>query len=147
MSGRGEKPDCRWREKAERERMLTRVAEDAERALRAVEQTDGLLGDERVDQAHRLLRELIGQDFDIDSDGIPRLHRGTASGRIISTVDTEMRHGRKSSRRLSELLCEAGLVGVSRGVGLRSGSSGLVVRLSSGRAFSKRSGLAGSRGR
>ena len=42
----GEKPDCRWREKAERERMLTRVAEDAERALRAVEQADGLLGDE-----------------------------------------------------------------------------------------------------
>ena len=29
----GEKPDCRWREKAERERMLTRVAQDAERAL------------------------------------------------------------------------------------------------------------------
>ena len=38
-----EKPDCRWREKAERERMLTRVAQDAERALRAVEQADGLL--------------------------------------------------------------------------------------------------------
>ena len=34
----GDKPDCRWRQKAERERMLTRVAEDAERALRAVEQ-------------------------------------------------------------------------------------------------------------
>ena len=33
-----DKPDCRWREKAERERMLTRVAQDAERALRAVEQ-------------------------------------------------------------------------------------------------------------
>jgi transposase len=32
-----EKPDCRWRERVERERMLTRVAEDAERALRAVE--------------------------------------------------------------------------------------------------------------
>ena len=29
----GEKPDCRWRVKAERERMLTRVAQDAERAL------------------------------------------------------------------------------------------------------------------
>jgi hypothetical protein len=91
------KPDCRWREKAARERMLTRVAQDAERALRAVEHADGLLGDERVGGAHRLLRELIGQDFDIDDDGIPRLHRGTASGRIISTVDTEMRHGRKSS--------------------------------------------------
>jgi transposase len=30
-----EKPDCRWRIKAERERMLTRVAQDAERALLA----------------------------------------------------------------------------------------------------------------
>jgi transposase len=93
-----EKPDCRWREKAERERMLTRVAQDAERALRAVEQADGLLGDEIVKAAHDLLRELIGQDFDIDDDGVPRLHRGTRPGRIISTVDPEMRHGRKSSQ-------------------------------------------------
>lgn len=94
----GEKPDCRWREKAERERMLTRVAQDAERALRAVEQADELLGDEMVSEAHRLLRELIGQDFDIDDDGVPRLHRGTRPDRIISTVDPEMRHGRKSSQ-------------------------------------------------
>lgn len=92
-----EKPDCRWRIKAERERMLTRVAQDAERALRAVEQTDGLLDDEQIAVAYELLRELIGQDFDIDDDGVPRLHRGTASRRIISVVDTEMRHGRKSS--------------------------------------------------
>jgi hypothetical protein len=91
-----DKPDCRWREKAARERMLTRVAQDAERALQAVEQADGLLADERVGEAHRLLRELIGQDFDIDDDGTPRLHRGTAADRIISMVDTEMRHGRKS---------------------------------------------------
>lgn len=94
-----EKPDCRWRERAARERMLARVAQDAQRALRAVEQTDGLLGDERVGDAHRLLGELVGQDFDIDSDGVPRLHRGTASGRVISTVDTEMRHGRKSQHQ------------------------------------------------
>ncbi len=94
-----DKPDCRWREKAERERMLTRVAQDAERALQAIERADGLLDDERVADAHRLLRELIGQDFDIDDDGIPRLHRGTASDRIISTVDREMRHGRKSQHQ------------------------------------------------
>jgi hypothetical protein len=91
-----DKPDCRWRVKAERERMLTRVAVDAERALRAVEQAGGLLGDERVADAHALLRELIGQDFDIDDDGVPRLHQGTRADRIISTVDREMRHGRKS---------------------------------------------------
>jgi len=94
----GEKPDCRWREKAERERMLTRVAEDAERALKAIERAPELLGEEAVEAAHRLLRELIGQDFDIDDDGVPRLHRGTRHDRIISTVDTEMRHGRKSSQ-------------------------------------------------
>ena len=94
----GDKPDCRWREKAERERMLTRVAQDAERALQAVEQADGLLDDEAVKAPHDLLRELIGQDFDIDDDDVPRLHRGTRSGRIISTVDVEMRHGRKSSQ-------------------------------------------------
>src|SRR3954471_9486846 len=34
----GHKPECRWRERAERERMLSRVAQDAERALKAVEQ-------------------------------------------------------------------------------------------------------------
>ena len=95
----GEKPDCRWRERAERERMLTRVAQDAERALVAVEQSEGLLDDESVGAAHQLLRELIGQDFEIDQDGVPRLYRGTRNDRIISTVDTQMRHGRKSSQQ------------------------------------------------
>jgi transposase len=91
-----EKPDCRWRIKAERERMLTRVAQDAERALQAVEHATELLQDERVAEAHELLRTLVGQDFDIDQDGVPRLHVGTRQDRIISVVDPEMRHGRKS---------------------------------------------------
>lgn len=95
----GEKPDCQWRLKAERERMLTRVATDALKALRAVEQADGLLDDEPVKTAHDLLAELIGQDFDLDDDDVPTLHRGVRAGRIISTVDTEMRHGRKSSQQ------------------------------------------------
>jgi len=94
-----EKPDCRWRERAERERMLTRVAQDAERALQAVEHADGLLDAEAVADAHELLRALIGQDFEIDEDGVPRLHRGTRPGRIISIVDPEIRHGRKSQHQ------------------------------------------------
>jgi transposase len=94
----GEKPDCQWRLKAERERMLTRVAQDAQRALLAVQQAGGLLGDEVVKAAHELLVELIGQDFDVDEDDVPRLHRGTRPGRIISTIDREMQHGRKSSQ-------------------------------------------------
>ena len=93
----GEKPECQWRIKAERERMLTRVAKDAQRALSAVEQTDGLLDDESVEHRVELLGELIGQDFDVDDDDVPRLHRGTRPGRIISTIDPEMQHGRKSS--------------------------------------------------
>ena len=76
--------------------MLTRVAQDAERALRAVEQAEGLIDDETVAEAHGFLRELLGQNFDVDDDGVPRLHRGTRQGRIISTVDPEIRHGRKS---------------------------------------------------
>ena len=94
-----EKPDCRWREKSERERMLTRVAVDAERALRAVERAEGLLEVEAVKDAHALLRELIGQDFDVDEDDVPRLRRGTSPGRILSVHDTEMRHGRKSKHQ------------------------------------------------
>jgi len=95
----GEKPDCRWRDRSERERMLTRVAEDAERCLRAVEQADRLLEVSAIEDAHALLRELVGQDFDVDEDGVPRLHRGTRSGRVLSVHDTEMRHGRKSQHQ------------------------------------------------
>jgi hypothetical protein len=57
------------------------------------------LADEQVEAAHKLLRELVGQDFDVDEGGVPRLHRGTRSGRILSVHDTEMRHGRKSEHQ------------------------------------------------
>ena len=57
-----------------------------------------MLDDEQVKAAHDLLGELIGQDFDVDQDDIPRLHRGTRSRRIISVIDPEMQHGRKSSQ-------------------------------------------------
>ena len=45
------------------------------------------------------MRELVGQDFDIDEDGVPRLHRGTRPDRILSVHDQEMRHGRKSQHQ------------------------------------------------
>ncbi|HEV2772970.1 MAG TPA: IS1182 family transposase [Thermoleophilaceae bacterium] len=92
-----EKPDCDWRQKRAREGMLTEVALDAERALRSVERAPELREAQAVKEAYALLRELIGQDFDVSDDGIPRLHRGTREGRILSVHDPEMRHGRKSS--------------------------------------------------
>ena len=71
--------------------MLTRVAQDAERALRAVEQSRALGEDDGVVAARDLLRNLIGLDFDVDRDGVPRLHVGTRPGRIISTVDPDLK--------------------------------------------------------
>jgi hypothetical protein len=56
--------------------MLTRVARDAERALQAVELSDGLLAHEHVADAQRLLRELIGQDFEMDEGGVPSATKG-----------------------------------------------------------------------
>jgi hypothetical protein len=54
---------------------------------------------EPVAAALKLLRDLIGQDFDVDEDELPRLRRGTAKDRILSVHDTEMRHGRKSQQQ------------------------------------------------
>ena len=45
---------------------------------------------------HPGVRELIAQHFAFHDEGVPRLHRGTRSDRIISVIDPEMRHGRKS---------------------------------------------------
>jgi transposase len=94
-----QKPDCEWRSRPAREELLTRVAQDAERALRAVEGVPELASAEPVVEAAQLLRELIGQDFELDEDDVPRLRRGTAPGRILSVHDPEMRHGHKSKRQ------------------------------------------------
>lgn len=92
-----QKPECDWRSKAARERMLSRVATDARRALAAVAAAPELAATPGVAETRGLLEELIGQDFEIDEDDLPRLRRGVASGRILSVVDPEMRHGRKSA--------------------------------------------------
>jgi len=94
-----DKPDCDWRSKPAREALLTRVAQDAERALQALEGVPELAQAEPVAEAALLVRELIGQDFELDEDDVPRLRRGTAKDRILSVHDPEMRHGRKSERR------------------------------------------------
>jgi transposase len=92
-----EKPECDWRKKSARERMLTEVATDARRALAGARAEPELAAEPRVAEALGLLGDLVGQDFEIDQDDTPRLRRGVAKGRILSVVDPEMRHGRKSS--------------------------------------------------
>jgi hypothetical protein len=48
------------------------------------------------------VKKLIDAVMAVDQDGVPGLQRGTRQGRIISTVDPEMRHGRKSSQQRSD---------------------------------------------
>src|SRR5206468_3892393 len=59
-----QKPDCDWRSKPARERLLTRVARDAERALRAVESEPGLAAGPVVEAARLRLRRPAGASAD-----------------------------------------------------------------------------------
>ncbi|MBD0283651.1 MAG: transposase [Thermoleophilaceae bacterium] len=79
--------------------LLAEVARDAERALRAVERDDELIADEQVAEAARLLREIVGQEFEVQDDEVPRPRRGRRTRQIVSTHDPEMRHGRTTPSR------------------------------------------------
>ncbi|TMR00320.1 transposase, partial [Nonomuraea turkmeniaca] len=52
-----------------------------------------------VEQAGRLLATVLGQDLDQGEDGVFRIARKVAKDRVISTVDPEARHGRKTVSR------------------------------------------------
>jgi transposase len=93
------KPAGDWQDKTARMDLLGEVAIDAARALRAVEETDELLADERVAEAARLLREIVGQEFELTDDDLPRPRGGRRGRQIVSAEDPEMRHGRKTAAR------------------------------------------------
>jgi transposase len=92
------KPDGDWQDKAAREALLAEVARDAERALRAVEEDDELIEAERIAEAAGLLREIVGQEFEVQ-DEVPRPRQGRRTRQIVSAHDAEMRHGRKTPAR------------------------------------------------
>lgn len=50
-----------------------------------------------VEKAAQLLATVVGQDVDHDIDGVFRIARRTAKDRVISVVDPDARHGRKTS--------------------------------------------------
>jgi transposase len=90
------KPEGDWQDPDARMELLTEVAMDAERALRAVEGDAQLMAAEEVAEAERLLREIIGQEFEVKDDEVPRVRRGRGVRQIVSAHDPEMRHGRKT---------------------------------------------------
>jgi hypothetical protein len=58
----------------------------------AAEQMD----DDEVRYLGWLLTKILGDDIVVDEQGQAQIGKGTASGRIISITEPEMRHGRKS---------------------------------------------------
>ncbi|WP_344496717.1 transposase, partial [Nonomuraea monospora] len=90
------KPVIDWSDRAEREALIDSRARDGF-ALLAV--LDGRKVAGEVDQAARLLATVLGQDLEQGEDGVFRIARKVAKDRIISTVDPEARHGRKTVAR------------------------------------------------
>ncbi len=110
------KPPCDWDDRGAREALVDALVRDANAALDAV-------SDHELEGATKTAAELLalvaGQDVAEGDDGVFRIVRGVAKDRVISTVDTEARHGHKSKNRHfdgykahlsidpdSELICE-----------------------------------------
>ena len=89
------KPDIDWQDPTARKAHLGELITAARRVLAAAAGID----DDSVAEPAGLLRQVIGQDGELDDDCHPQLRHGVASDRVISHSDPEMRHGRKSASR------------------------------------------------
>jgi hypothetical protein len=87
------KPVCDYEDPRAREALIDALAKDA-RAILGV--LDGRELATAVEQAAALLAAVVGQDLDEDADGTFRLAQRVAKDRLISTVDPDARHGRKT---------------------------------------------------
>jgi IS5 family transposase len=90
------KPPCDWDDPAARELLVDALVHDALAALGALE---GQQLPVPAIEAAGLLALVAGQDVEQGEDGVFRIARKTAPGRVISTVDTAARHGHKSRNR------------------------------------------------
>jgi hypothetical protein len=93
------KPEGDWQDRDARMALLGEVAMDAERALRGVEACQELMAVDAVAEAAGLLREVVGQEFEVKDDEVPRVRRGRGVRQIVSAHDPEMRHGRKTAAK------------------------------------------------
>ena len=92
------KPQIDWDDERAREALIDAVAKDG-RAILAHFDAERLEGP--LAEAATLLATVLGQDLDVDDDGVFRIARRVAPDRVISTVDPETRHGHKTSGRAS----------------------------------------------
>ncbi len=90
------KPGCDWEDRTAREELVDALARDA-RAILAV--LDGRELAPALEKAGELLATVVGQDLQTGEDGRFRIARRVAKDRVISTVDTDTRHGHKTAAR------------------------------------------------
>jgi len=91
------KADIDWADPHQRAAERQVLFDDAETVLAlAAEQID----DDEVRYLGWLLTKILGDDLVVDDQGQAQIGQGTATDRIISFTDPEMRHGRKSAARL-----------------------------------------------
>ena len=90
------KPKIDWDNKKEREELLASLISDVKEVLSHVDINKEDVDNELKDAAN-LLAKIVSQDIEQDKKNKPKIKKGVAKDRIISTTDPEMRHGRKSS--------------------------------------------------
>ena len=90
------KPQIDWDDASAREALIDERAKDAFACLALL---DGRELDPAVAEAMVLLATVVGQDIEEGDDGVVRIARQVAKDRVISTVDPEARHGRKTQAR------------------------------------------------
>jgi hypothetical protein len=90
------KPVCDYEDAAARAGLIDALARDAHALLGLL---DGRELAAPVAQAAALLAAVVGQDLEQDDEGVFRIARRVAKDRVISTVDSQARHGHKTSAR------------------------------------------------
>jgi IS5 family transposase len=91
---RSGKPECDWRDRDARDRLISLLVADALAILEALEHVEF---DESQAEAVGLLALVAGQDVEEgDEPGSWRIARRTATDRVVSTVDPQSRHVHKN---------------------------------------------------
>ena len=88
------KPVCDYGDRAARKQLVDALAKDGTAVLAVL---DGRELDPAATQAGALLASVLGQDLNIGTGGVFTIARRVAPDRVISTVDPQARHGRKTS--------------------------------------------------
>jgi hypothetical protein len=90
------KPPCDWDDKAAREDLVDALVRDCLAVLGVLDGRELSVG---LAEAAELLALVAGQDVAEGDDGVFCIARRVKPDRVISTVDTEARHGHKSRNR------------------------------------------------